>query len=155
VGLPLRAGCSLWPPRWAGAGGKRAGKKQARVKNRSSKIRQGGPQEEAQLGEHLAQLGPSPALLEEAGQLAELLVLLGHLADARLLQRQLSGWAALHQEVLARLAAQRAAAEAQGVGQQQRRQQQGAEAAAAAAATAAPVAAGPSWKWDILRPAGA
>jgi hypothetical protein len=100
-------------------------------------------------------------LLEEAGQLAELLMLLGHLADARLLQQQLSAWAARHQEALARLAAQRAADEALrqvqgGEQQQQQRQQQQQQRRqqqqGAAGAAAAPAPGMPNWKWDILRP---
>ena len=57
----------------------------------------GSPQEEASLVEHVGKLAPSPGTLAEAGQLCELLVLLGHFEDARTLQRELARWMALHQ----------------------------------------------------------
>lgn len=57
----------------------------------------GSPQEEASLVEHVAKLAPSPGQLEEAGQLCELLVLLGHFEDAKVLQQEMAKWLAAHQ----------------------------------------------------------
>ncbi len=54
------------------------------------RIRQGSPQEEEALVAHIASLAPTPQLCNEIGQLAELLVLLGHEMDARRLQTLLS-----------------------------------------------------------------
>ena len=54
------------------------------------RIRQGGPHEEAALVHHLTALAPSSAQCLETAQLAELLVILGHEADARKLQAALS-----------------------------------------------------------------
>lgn len=50
--------------------------------------------EEASLVSHMHGLAPRAALLEEAGQLGELLVLLGHAEDARTLQRAVAAWRA-------------------------------------------------------------
>lgn len=139
------------------AGGKRATRdNKKKPKGPSSKIRAGSPQEEAQLVQHVIKQAPGAVLLEEAGQLAELLVMLGHLADARLLQTRLAAWAALHQEVVQQLAAQQEQEQQQGV--QQARGPAGGKAAAGGAgvdvaAAAAAGAAVPNWKWDILRPA--
>ena len=58
--------------------------------SKGARIRQGSPQEEAALAAHIRALAPGPAALAEAGQLAELLVLLQHEADARLLQAALA-----------------------------------------------------------------
>lgn len=66
-------------------------------KHRGNKIRQGSANEENALIEHLLGLAPAGYLLEEAGQLCEVLVLLGHFKDALVLQRQLSAWTRLHQ----------------------------------------------------------
>lgn len=60
-------------------------------------IRAGSPQEEVALVEHLGKLAPTAAQLEEAGQLGELLILLGHFVDARTLQQELGKWLAQHQ----------------------------------------------------------
>jgi hypothetical protein len=57
-----------------------------------ARIKQGSPLEEASLVSHVHSLAPRPGILEEVGQLAELLVLMGHDADARTLQRAISGW---------------------------------------------------------------
>jgi len=46
-------------------------------KSHSGRIRQGSPEEERALGQHIAALAPSQKQLTEAGQLAELLTLLG------------------------------------------------------------------------------
>ena len=48
-----------------------------RLQDKSGRIRQGSPEEERALGQHIAALAPSPKQLSEAGQLAELLTLLG------------------------------------------------------------------------------
>ena len=56
----------------------------------------GSPQEEASLVEHVGKLVPGAAALTEAGQLCELLVLLGHFEDARVLQRELAKWLSEH-----------------------------------------------------------
>ena len=103
------------------------------------KIRQGSPEEEAALVSHIASLAQSAKQCTEAGQLAELLVLLGHEADARRIQSLLS----------AVIAQQQAAAE--------RAQQAPAAATASlnngiksAALPAKPAAV--DWKFDILRP---
>lgn len=62
--------------------------------SKGTRIRQGSPQEEAALALHVSALAPSPEALRDAGQLAELLVLLGHARDASLLQAALSALAA-------------------------------------------------------------
>ena len=51
------------------------------------RIRQGGPGEDQALAKHLLGMQPQPAQLSDAAQLAELLVLLGHEGDARILQQ--------------------------------------------------------------------
>ncbi|KAL4852847.1 Elongator complex protein 1 [Chlorella vulgaris] len=71
-------------------GGKRRPQRRNKNKSQGSKIRQGGPQEEQQLAEHLLSLAPSATTCGEFGQLAELLVLLGHAPDAALLQQRLA-----------------------------------------------------------------
>ena len=58
--------------------------------------RAGSPQEEASLAQHLLGLCPPGHALEEGCQLAELLVVLGHEGDARMLQAQLAAWVAQH-----------------------------------------------------------
>ena len=45
------------------------------------RIRQGSPQEEAALAQHLRELAVSPRQAQEMGQLAELLILLGEFAS--------------------------------------------------------------------------
>ena len=52
-----------------------------RLQDKSGRIRQGSPEEERALGQHIAALAPSPKQLSEAGQLAELLTLLGMTAQ--------------------------------------------------------------------------
>ena len=47
--------------------------------------------------EHVGKLVPGPATLSEAGQLCELLVMLGHYEDAKVLQKELAKWLTLHQ----------------------------------------------------------
>ncbi|CAD7702171.1 unnamed protein product [Ostreobium quekettii] len=58
-------------------------------KNKGLKIRQGSPEEEATLCAHLINLCPTRQMCEEVGQLTELLILLGHERDARVLQQSL------------------------------------------------------------------
>jgi len=57
---------------------------------KSARIRQGSPQEEHALAEHVTGLAPPPARLADAGALAEVLVLLGRPEEAMALQRRLS-----------------------------------------------------------------
>lgn len=57
---------------------------------RGSRIRQGTPQEESALAAHITQLAPSQQRTSEAGDLAEVLVLLGHPAAAAQVQHSLS-----------------------------------------------------------------
>ena len=57
---------------------------------RSSRIRQGSPQEEAALASHIVQLAPSQQRTAEAGHLAEALVLFGKVAEAAKVQQSLS-----------------------------------------------------------------
>ena len=54
---------------------------------KGARIRQGGPGEDQALAKHLLGMQPRPLQLAEAAQLAELLVLLGHEGDARILQQ--------------------------------------------------------------------
>ena len=44
----------------------------------------------------MGKLVPGAATLKEAGQLCELLVLLGHFEDAKVLQRELAQWLSQH-----------------------------------------------------------
>ncbi len=70
-------------------GGRRSSKKKNKGKSKSSKVRQGSPEEEAQLGRHVLSLAPLPNLCTEVGQLVEVLVVLGHEEDASTLHRSL------------------------------------------------------------------
>jgi elongator complex protein 1 len=136
------------------------GRKPMRVAKKGAKgrkIKAGSPGEEMGLEAHLLTLSPAKHVLEEAGQLSELLVMLQHIADATKLQQRVGQWQAAAAEAVA-LVAQ---------GQQQEQQQQGAGGGAAAAggtvggtaaagttvaATAATAAAAEvRWKWDVLR----
>lgn len=75
---------------WTVGGRKKDKRKDKGKKGKSSrKIRHGSPEEEAQLALHVLSLSPLPELCAEVGQLTELLVMLGHAADAELLQRKL------------------------------------------------------------------
>lgn len=58
-------------------------------KNRKKKIRQGSPEEEAQLAGYILSLVPLQSLCTEVGQLSEFLVLIGHEDDAAVLQSAL------------------------------------------------------------------
>lgn len=101
------------------------------------KIRQGSPEEEAALESYIASLAPSGRQCSEVGQLAELLVLLGHERDARKLQAELSGLLTKQKAAAeyARLEGPAAVREANNVGQ-----------------AAVPLEPAVDWKWDILRP---
>ena len=100
------------------------------------RIRQGSPQEEEALVSHILSLAPTVQTCSEVGQLTEMLIFLGHEADAHKLQALLS-------EVLMK---QQAAAERAG--------SQGAQPKGIVEAvqkqSSAPKAV--DWKWDILRP---
>lgn len=122
-------------------------------KQKKGKIRAGSPGEEAALGEHLGTLAPPKHALEEAGQLAELLVMLQHVDDAAKLQQRVGQWqaaAAAAMEEVAKGQQQQGAAAGAAGGQQQRPAAAGAAAAAGNAAAAA-AAQEVRWKWDVLR----
>ena len=55
--------------------------------SRANRIRQGGPGEDKALAAHILELQPRKQQLAEAAQLCELLIMLGHEADARTLQQ--------------------------------------------------------------------
>ena len=55
--------------------------------SKGTRIRQGGPDEDKALAAHVLELVPKDPLLSEAAQLCELLILLGHVADAGILQQ--------------------------------------------------------------------
>ncbi|DBA88250.1 hypothetical protein WJX77_011440 [Trebouxia sp. C0004] len=124
-------------------GGKKPHKRKQK-KDKSGRIRQGSPEEERALGQHIAALAPSPKQLTEAGQLAELLTLLGHEADARVLQQQLSSLLA-EQQAAQQFITDNPPPE---VSTQQKQHQQHTQNATAKQAAASVV----DWKWDILRP---
>ena len=103
---------------------------------RGSRIRQGTPQEEQALASHLQRLAPTPSRASEAGQLAEVLVLLGRVDAAAALQHTLSDLVKQQAAAAAWLAAnpppERAAADAK-----------------------PPADRSNDWKWAILRPRAA
>jgi elongator complex protein 1 len=70
-------------------GGRRSSKKNRKGKSKSSKVRQGSPEEEAQLGRHVLSLAPLTNLCTEVGQLVEVLVTLEHEEDAATLHQSL------------------------------------------------------------------
>lgn len=128
-------GTSAAPPSTLG-GRRPQRKKQGRRGARPGRIRAGAPGEAADLAKLLLTLGPRRHELEQAGALAELLVLLGHAEDAAALQRTVGVWATAGADAATLVAA-------------------GSEVVAA---TVAPVNAGPGdtevvWKWDALRDA--
>jgi elongator complex protein 1 len=143
------AGSSRAPSTIGGRKPLRHEKKNA-AKQKKGKIRAGSPGEEAALGEHLATLSPPKHALEEAGQLAEVLVMLQHVGDATKLQQRVGQWqaaaAAAMEEVAQGQQLQQGAAGAAGV-QQQRAAAAGVAAAAGSKAAAEEV----RWKWDVLR----
>ena len=100
------------------------------------KIRQGGPDEEANLAHHLIGLAPSARQCQEAGQLTEVLIMLGHEADARKLQNLLSDVIALQHG--AAVTAHDSLCEVEKVAEGGRSGGGGQDNV--------------DWKWDILRP---
>lgn len=100
----------------------------------AARIKQGSANEEAALVAHLRSLAPVASVLAQAGQLAELLCLLGQFDDARTLQQHVGAW-------------QASAVEAEAVVQD-------------ALSKGLPTLASPShdtsnamppWKWEVLR----
>jgi elongator complex protein 1 len=120
------------------------------AKQKKGKIRAGSPGEEAALGEHLATLAPLKHALEEAGQLAELLVMLQHVGDATKLQQRVGQWQAAAAAAMEEVAKgqQQAGAAGTAAGVQQPIQQQRPAAAAAGSRAAVEEV---RWKWDVLR----
>ena len=55
--------------------------------SKANRIRQGGPGEDKALAAHILELQPRAQQLAKAAQLCELLIMLGHEADARTLQQ--------------------------------------------------------------------
>ncbi|GIL52022.1 hypothetical protein Vafri_7984, partial [Volvox africanus] len=86
-------------------GGRKAHRQGKKLQKAGTRIRQGSPLEEASLVSHVHGLAPRAVVLEEAGQLGELLVLLGHQEDARTLQRAIASWQAAYQEAREDMAA--------------------------------------------------
>ncbi|KAK9808650.1 hypothetical protein WJX72_001296 [[Myrmecia] bisecta] len=121
--------------------GGRKPQKKVRKKDKGTRIRQGSPEEEQALAAHLQALQPTTRSGTQVGQLTELLVVLGHEQDARILQQQLS-------ELINR---QRAAAAyvtenpPPAIHQHQ-------QALTKFKQTDANPDEGSQWKWDILRP---
>ncbi|KAA6419594.1 MAG: elongator complex 1-like [Trebouxia sp. A1-2] len=124
-------------------GGKRPHKRKQK-KDKSGRIRQGSPEEERALGQHIAALAPSTKQLTEAGQLAELLTLLGHEADARVLQQQLSSLVT-EQQAAQQFITDNPPPEVSTQQKQQTHHTQNATAKQGATSVI-------DWKWDILRP---
>ncbi|KAK9915662.1 hypothetical protein WJX75_002381 [Coccomyxa subellipsoidea] len=71
-------------------GGRRPQKRQRQKGSKANRIRQGGPGEDKALAAHILELQPRAQQLAKAAQLCELLIMLGHEADARTLQQALS-----------------------------------------------------------------
>ncbi|KAG2485392.1 hypothetical protein HYH03_015878 [Edaphochlamys debaryana] len=126
-------------------GGRKAHRQEKKSKKGGSRIRQGSALEEASLVSHLHSLAPRPSALSEAGQLLELLVLLGHAGDARTLQRALAGWQAAYQEAAADIAAHPPPLP-DGPGH--------ARAEAERLLAPPPDGSGVAWKWEVLRDFG-
>jgi elongator complex protein 1 len=123
-------------------GGTAAQKKKKKVA-KANRIRAGGAAEEVALADHIASLAPRPAALVCAGELAELLVLLGHEGDARTVQAALADLVAAQAAAAAHVAAHPPV-----VAGQQQQQQAGSQPGRPAAAAASDA----RWKWDLLRP---
>jgi len=70
-------------------GGRKGLKKDKQKKKKKNKVRQGSPEEEAQLAKYIISLSPLPEVCTETGQLSEFLVFIGHEDDATILQRSL------------------------------------------------------------------
>lgn len=145
------------PSTIGGRGKKRADKKQ----KKKNKIQAGSANEELHLVQHIRSLAPLERHLTAAGRICEALVLLGHEADARTLQLQVTRYidefqaadAALRadaQSEMRNLSAGPGPAPAGGV--QNAAQQLGPlSPALQLAATPGPTIPPVSWKWDILR----
>ncbi|GLI58497.1 hypothetical protein VaNZ11_000228 [Volvox africanus] len=86
-------------------GGRKAHRQGKKLQKAGTRIRQGSPLEEASLVSHVHGLAPRAVVLEQAGQLGELLVVLGHQEDARTLQRAIASWQAAYQEAREDMAA--------------------------------------------------
>ena len=74
--------------------------------SKGARIRQGSPEEEAALAAHIAALAPTRAALAALGELSEVLVLLGHTQDARVLQAAMAALLASQEVCLYCLALQ-------------------------------------------------
>ncbi|BDA44195.1 Elongator complex protein 1 [Coccomyxa sp. Obi] len=120
-------------------GGRRPQRRQRTKGSKVNRIRQGGPGEDKALAAHILELQPRAQLLAEAAQLCELLILLGHEADARVLQQALSQLASECESAAAYIHANVDAAKDVG-GDPSDGQKKG------------HVEVDVSWKWDILRP---
>lgn len=70
--------------------GGRKPQRRKKKKSKSLRIRQGTPEEEAALCSHILNMRPTNQTCKEVGELTELLILLEHERDARLLQKSLS-----------------------------------------------------------------
>ncbi|GAX74696.1 hypothetical protein CEUSTIGMA_g2144.t1 [Chlamydomonas eustigma] len=81
-------------------GGRRAQHAHKKGKAKGGKIRQGSPKEEISLVELLSKLHPTSVALQEAGQLGELLILVGSYEDARTLQHYVSKWISTHEDMM-------------------------------------------------------
>ncbi|KXZ43844.1 hypothetical protein GPECTOR_79g123 [Gonium pectorale] len=125
-------------------GGRRAHKQTKKLQKAATRVRQGSPLEEASLVSHCHSLAPRAATLEEAAQLSELLVLLGHDDDARLLQRAVAAWQAAYQEVRDDIHAHPVPVEGPGH----------ARAEMERLLQPPPDASAVAWKWDVLRDFG-
>ena len=99
------------------------------------RIRQGSPEEEEALVSHILSLAPTAQLCSEVGQLTEMLIFLGHEADARNLQALLSK-VLVKQKAAAGKAVEGQVPKPEGI------------SANKSASNVGPV----DWKWDVLRP---
>jgi len=70
-------------------------------KKKKNRIRQGSPEEEAQLSHHILSLLPLPSVCTETGQLTEFLIFIGHEDDASVLQKALKALIDLQSEASA------------------------------------------------------
>ncbi|KAG2431603.1 hypothetical protein HYH02_013296 [Chlamydomonas schloesseri] len=122
-------------------GGRRAQGGGKKKKAGAGRIRQGSPMEEASLCAHLHSLAPRPSTLTEAGQLLELLVMLGHPDDARALQRAVAGWQAAYQAARADMAAHPVPVEGPPHAREEMER----------LLAPAPDTSGVAWKWEVLR----
>ncbi|GFR43049.1 hypothetical protein Agub_g4055, partial [Astrephomene gubernaculifera] len=122
-------------------GGRKAHRQGKKLQKAGTRIRAGSPLEEASLVSHVHSLAPRPAVLEEAGQLGELLVLLGHAGDAALLQRAVAGWQAAYQEVRSDISAHPVPLEGPGHVREEMERLLRPPAESG----------GVAWKWEVLR----